>query len=306
MNKLIVILGPTGSGKTKWAVRLAKSFDGEIVSADSRQIYKEMDIGTDKIQCPKIKSEESKKYYLYKGIPHHLIDIIAPDQEFTLAQYKKQAVKTVKDIHKRKKLPFLVGGTGLYIQSVIDNLNIPKVRPDPKIRKKLEEKNKEDLFQELQKTDPKAIKFIDPNNKRRIVRALEVYLITGKTFSQQRKKNKPLFETLQIGIDLDKEKLKKKINQRVEAMFKEGLIQELKKLLKKYNKNLPAMSGIGYAETIQYLEGKINLEEAKTEIQKNTWRYSRRQMSWFRRDSRIHWTDNYNKAKNLIKEFCRK
>jgi tRNA dimethylallyltransferase len=174
---LIVILGPTASGKSNLAIKLAKKFNGEIISADSRQIYQEMDIGTAKIT----KEEMS-------GIPHYLIDIVKPDQEFTLAQYKKLAVKIIKDVQKRGKLPFLVGGTGLYIQAVVDNLEIPQVKPNKKLRNKLEKLTNQELLNQLKKLDPLSAVSIDPNNKRRLIRALEVCLIAKKPFSQQRKK----------------------------------------------------------------------------------------------------------------------
>jgi tRNA dimethylallyltransferase len=291
MNKLIVILGPTASGKTSLATKLAKRFQGEIVSADSRQIYKEMNIGTDKIQNP--------------DIPHYLIDIVRPDQEFTLAQYKRKAVKAIKDIQQRGKIPFLVGGTGLYIQAVVDNLKVPEVKPNPQIRQKLEQKNNEELFEELKQVDPKATEFIDPHNKRRIIRALEVYQITGKPFSKQRQKGKPFFDFLEIGIDLNKEILKEKIDKRVEEMIEQGLIKEVRKLLEKYNPSIPAMSGIGYAEAVKYIREETTLEETKEEIKKNTWRYSRRQISWFRQDKRIHWLNNYTEAKKIVKRFLK-
>ena len=203
-NKLIVILGPTASGKSELAFKLAKKFSVrgrpvsgwngvEIVSADSRQIYQEMDIGTAKPTKEEI-----------KNIPHHLIDLIKPDQEFSLAQYKKQAIKAIQNIQKKGKLPFLVGGTGLYIQAVVENLDIPRVKPDKKIRARLEKITNQELIKKLKKLDPLAASAIDLNNKRRLIRALEVCLKTKKTFSSQKKKKRPLFDTLQIGLKLNK------------------------------------------------------------------------------------------------------
>ena len=283
-NKLVVILGPTASGKSDLAIKLAEKFNGEIISADSRQVYQEMDIGTAKIEIKKVM------------IPHYLIDIIKPNQEFTLAQYKKLAVKIIKDIQKRGKLPFLVGGTGLYIQSVIDNLQIPKVKPDKKLRNKLEKLTNQELCQQLKKLDPLSDATIDHRNKRRLIRALEVCLITKKPFSKQRKKDKPLFDVCQIGIKSNKKTLEKRINQRVGKMFEAGLIEEVKKLAQKYSPDLPSMSGIGYQEIIPYLQGEITLEQAKELIKQHSRQYARRQMSWFRRDKRIIWVNNYQKA----------
>ena len=282
-NKLIVILGPTASGKSDLAIKLAKKFNGEIVSADSRQIYKEMDIGTAKNVRP-----------LRPNIIH-LIDVVRPDQEFTLAQYKRLAIKAIKDIQRRGKLPFLVGGTGLYIQAIVDNLQIPIVKPDKKLRNKLEKLTNQELLQQLKKIDPLTARAIDLNNKRRLIRALEVCLKTKKPFSQQRKKGQPLFDVCQIGLKLNKKTLERRINQRVEQMFKMGLIKETKKLAKKYSLDRPAMSGIGYQEINQYLQGKINLRQAKALIKQHTRQYARRQMTWFKKDQRINWL-NYSSS----------
>lgn len=288
-NKLIVILGPTASGKTSLAIKLAKEFNGEIISADSRQVYRGMDIGTDKI----IASE----------IPHYLIDVVNPDEKFTLAQYKQLAVKKIKDVQKRGKIPFLVGGTGLYIQAVVDNLQIPKTKPDKRIRNKLEKMTNHELFKKFKKLDPVGAISIDANNKRRLVRALEICLITKKPFSQQRKKGKPLFDVLQIGIKPDKEKLEKKINQRADKMLKAGLIEEIKKLIKKYGLGLISMDSIGYQEIIPYLQNKITLKQAEELIKIHTRQYAKRQMTWFKRDKRIQWIENYSQAKELIRDF---
>jgi len=289
---LIVILGPTASGKSELAIKLAKKFNGEIVSADSRQIYQEMDIGT---------AKPGKKQMA--GIKHYLINIIKPNQSFTLAQYKKLAVKTIKDIQKRNKLPFLVGGTGLYIQAIVDNLQIPKVKPDKKLRNQLERLSNQELFNQLKKLDPLTAAVIDLNNKRRLIRALEVCLITKKPFSQQRKKGQPLFDILEIGLELDKKTLEKRINQRVDKIFKAGLVKENKKLAQKYSFNLPAMSGIGYQEIIQYLQGKITLNQAKELIKQHTRQYAKRQITWFKKDHRIHWIKTQNQAEKLIRNF---
>ena len=293
-NKLIVILGPTASGKSDLAIKLARKFDGEIVSADSRQIYQEMDIGTNKL---------TKKQM--SGIKHYLINVVKPDQGFTLAQYKRLAVKAIKDIQKRDKLPFLVGGTGLYIQAIVDNLQIPRVKPDKKLRNKLEKLTNQELLQKLKKTDPLTAKTIDLNNRRRLIRALEVCLKTKKPFSQQRRKGRTLFDICQIGLKLNKKILERRINQRVEQMFKMGLIKETKKLAKRYSLELPAMSGIGYQETSQYLQGKINLRQTKELIKRRTRQYARRQMTWFKKDRRINWIKNYSDAQKVVYSFSR-
>lgn len=292
-NKLIVILGPTASGKSDLAIRLAKKFNGEIVSADSRQVYQEMDIGTSKLTQKQM-----------TGIKHYLIDLIKPNQEFTLAQYKRLAVKTIKDIQKRGKLPFLVGGTGLYIQAIVDNLQIPKVKPNKKLRNKLEKSTNQELFKQLKKLDPSTAAIIDPHNKRRLIRALEVCLITKKPFSQQRKKGQPLFDVCQIGLELDKKTLEKRINQRVDKMFKAGLVEEVRKLAQKYSPNLSSMSGIGYQEIIQSFgsdTSKIN--QAKELIKQHSRQYARHQLTWFKRDKQINWVSNYQEAQKAIADF---
>jgi len=291
-QKLTVILGPTASGKSDLAIKLAKKFNGEIVGADSRQIYQQMNIGTAKLT----KMEMT-------DIPHYLIDTTKPDWEFTLAQYKKLAIKAIKDIQKRGKLPFLVGGTGLYIQAIVDNLQIPKAKPNKKLRNKLEKLTNQELFKQLKKLDLLASTAIDINNKRRLIRALEVCLTTKKPFSQQKKKGQPLFDICQIGLKLDKKTFEKRINQRVDKMIKAGLVEEVKKLAQKYSTTLPSMSGIGYKEIIPYLKKEISLIQAKELIKIHTQQYAKRQMAWFKRDKRIIWVNNYQKAQKLIKDF---
>ncbi len=315
---LIVILGPTASGKTELGLKLAKKYNGEIINADSRQIYKEMVIGTGSpiIQTKREKQKEKSKHkkpssdntsmfkpFLASNVPHHLFNIIDPNREFSLAEYQKLATETIKEVQKRGRIPFLVGGTGLYISAIVDNLEIPKAPPSKKIREELEKKSKEYLFSKLKKIDPKSAKIIGPHNKRKLIRALEVCKITGKPFSEQQRKGKPLFNSLQIGIKRDTKELYKKIDERIEKMIEDGLIEEVKKLSKKYSFNLPAMSGIGYKEINLYLTGRISLEEAVQKIKFRTHQYARRQMTWFRRDKRIRWIENYKEAKKLVEEF---
>ena len=289
--KLIVILGSTASGKTELALELAKKNNGEIINADSRQIYKEMDIGT---------GNRENGYWI---LDIHLIDIINPNQKFSLSQYKKLAIEKIREIQERNKTPFLVGGTGLYISSIVDNLEIPKAPPDNKIREKLSKLSSEELFEELKKIDLKSAEIIGGNNKRKLIRALEVYEITGKPFSAQQTKGRPLFDVLQIGIKTDREKLYKKIDQRVDKMIEMGLVKEVQNLTKKYSFDLPAMSGIGYQEIGLYLQNKTTLEEAVQRMKFRTHQYARRQMTWFRRDERIEWIEDYKEAERLVEKF---
>ena len=289
LPKLIVILGSTVSGKTSLAIRLAKELGGEIVSADSRQIYKEMDIGTAK---PTKKEREV--------VPHHLVDIISPNQTFSVALYKKKALLTIKDIKKRGKIPFLVGGTGLYIQAVVDNLAFPKIAAQRALRNKLELKNKKELFQIYRKLDPQGAQLIDKENKRRLIRAIEVCKATGKPFWQQRKKEKPLLNTLQIGLKPSPQELEKKISKRTNQMIASGLEKETKALAKKYSRS-PLLQTIGYQEWF----GESSPKEIKENIKLHTLQFAKRQITWFKRDKRIHWIKNYSQAKKLVKAFLK-
>jgi tRNA dimethylallyltransferase len=295
-NKLIVILGPTASGKTDLSIKLAKKYNGEIVSADSRQIYRQMDIGTAK----PTKKEQSK-------VPHFLIDIKNPNKIYNVAEYKKDAVKTIRKILKKDKLPILVGGTGLYIKAVVENLDIPKIKTSPSLRKKIETEIKEKglgcVFQKLIKLDPEAAYIVDPKNPRRVIRALEITLLTKKPFSAQRKKGNPLFDVLEIGINVPKEKLRQRINLRAEKMIEQGLIKEVQNLIKKYKVDEQAFDAIGYREIIEYLSGKITLQEALEKIKTNTWHYAKRQMTWFNKDKKIHWISKSKQAEKLFKQF---
>ena len=317
LKKIIVILGPTASGKTDIALKLAKEFKGEIICADSRTIYKGMDIGTAKPLHGTWDMEHGTRIYKINGIPHYMIDVVRPNQEFTVAQFKQKAIEIINDIQKRNKIPFLVGGTGLYISSLVDNFDIPAIAPDKKLRSKLEKMaakyGPDYLWKKLIKLDPKAEKFIQKENLRRVIRALEVCLKTKKPFSQIRQKGEPLFETLLIGINQPRLILYQRINQRVDKMIKSGLINEVKKLMKKYlpagalakvgSVNLPAFSGIGYKEIISCLRGEINLIEAADLIKKNTRHYAKRQITWFKREKRIYWIKNIQEAEKLIKKF---
>ncbi len=297
LKPLIVILGPTSSGKTELSLKLAERHNGEIINADSRQVYKNMPIGTG---SPILQIQNS-----IISIPHYLFNIKNPNQKFSLSQYKKLAIETINNIHKQERVPIVVGGTGLYINSIVDNFEIPKAPPNKKIREKLEKHTEHYLYKKLEKIDIKSAKTIGPNNKRKLIRALEVYEITGKPFSSQQIKGKLLFNVLQIGIKTDREILYKKIDKRVDKMIKQGLIEETINLSKKYNSNLPALSGIGYFEISSYLRNKMSLEEAIQKIKFRTHRYARHQITWFKRDKRIVWVENYSEAKKLANKFLK-
>ncbi len=295
MGGLVTIVGPTAVGKSELAFEIAQQFDGEIVSADSRQVYRYLNIGTAK---PTLAQRAV--------VPHHLIDIVDPDEIFSLALYQKLAYAAIKDIQKRGKLPLLVGGTGLYIWSVVEGWQIPQAPPDPEFRRYLEDKAKKEggyvLYQELQRIDPVAAQRIIPNNLRRVIRALEIYKITGYPPSQLWHKQKPSFPILIIGLTTDRDNLYRRVDLRVDKMIKEGLITETQNLLAMgYSLDLPAMSGIGYKQIGMFLQGKLSLPSAIQEIKYKTHSFVRRQYTWFRlSDERIRWFELTDKLVNEV------
>jgi len=305
-KKLVAVLGPTAGGKTTWSLELAKKFDGEIINCDSRQIYKWMNVGTAK-EPGRWKSLTGRRAYIIDGVPHYLIDFLSPDQDFSVAEYQRRAIRRIKEIQRRGKLPILVGGTGLYIKAVVDNMKIPQVKANQNLRDSLETKDNEELWHLLGRMDPGALKVVDPQNKRRIIRALEVCILTGKPFSQQRGLGEPIFESLQLGIRVPRETLHERINRRVTNMIERGLIDEVKKLRQMgFEWGAPGMSGIGYKEIGNYIRGEMDLHEASELLRRNTRRYSRRQETWFKRDHRIQWVERRDEADRLVNEFLEK
>ena len=308
MKKLIVILGPTASGKSELAVKLAKKFNGEIVSADSRQVYKGMDIGTGKI---------TKKEM--QGIPHYLLDVSSPKRRFTVSQYRKLVLKTINKIFKKGKIPILCGGTGFYIQAVVDGIVIPEVPPDWKLRKKLEKKSVEELYKILKKLDPKRAKTIESKNPRRLIRAIEIILKTKRPVPALKKNPLP-YPVLLISIRKGKKELSSLIRERLLRRLKRGMIAEVKKL-KKSSLSWKRLEefGLEYRFVAQYLQKKLKSKEDKSSssslavaqeydemvnlIQKEIEHFAKRQMTWFKRDKRINWVENYNKAEKIIKKF---
>jgi tRNA dimethylallyltransferase len=295
--KLLVIVGPTASGKSSLGIALAKKFDSEIISADSRQIYRGMDIGT-----AKVLNTES--------IPHHLIDIRNPDEDYAVAEFKRDATVAIHEILMKKKLPILVGGTGLYVKSVVDNLDIPEIKADPTLRAQIENeiatKGLPAIFEKLVELDPEAAYIVDPKNPRRVVRALEVAILTGRPFTAQRLKSEPLYDTLEIGINPPPEILRERINRRIDEMIKNSLVAEVKNLLKKYGPTPTAFDAIGYREIIDHLEDKTTLEDAVAAMKLNTWHFAKHQLTWFKKDKKIHWVENTQEAINLAEDFVKK
>ncbi len=295
--KLVVVLGPTASGKTETSIKLAQKFNGEIVSADSKQVYKEVSIGT-------AKPTEKER----KAVKHHLIDFISLEKDFNVAKYKKLALKAIKKVLKKEKQPFLVGGSALYIKSVVKNFSLTETPPNKKLRKKLSNKSVKELFEIYKKLDPKGAKKIAKENKRRLIRAIEVCEESGKSFWQQRKKKNPLFDVFKIGIKPNKKKLKERITKRTEKMFKQGLEKEAIKIIKKMGP-CPSLKIIGYQEWFPFYPDfsitEKDREKVKEKIILHTLQFSKDQMTWYKKDKEINWVQNYKEAKELIQKFLR-
>jgi tRNA dimethylallyltransferase len=281
---LVVILGPTAVGKTEISIQLAEKFGGEIVSADSRLLYRGMNIGTDK---PSLAQRQR--------VPHHLIDVADPDEVWSLALYQRAAYKAIREIHSRGNLPFLVGGTGQYIRSIIQGWELPPLQPNDNLRQILkiwgDQIGARELHKRLQVIDPRAALKIDPGNMRRTIRALEVIFSTGKKFSDQRLQKGCIFCVLLIGLTLPRPELYQRIDERIERMIRGGLIKEVQSLIEQgYSPSLPTFSAIGYRQVIDYLQGKISLCETEKEMKRLTRQFVRRQANWFKEtDPAIHW-----------------
>lgn len=304
-EKILVIAGPTATGKTHLAVSLAKKFNGEVISADSMQIYRYMDIGSAK---PTVDEMD--------GIPHWMIDTTEPTEKFSVAHYVEQANDAASNILSRGKLPILAGGTGLYISSFVDNIQFTQSETDFSLRAQLfqeaEEKGYEALHHKLAEIDEQAAKKIHPNNIKRIVRALELYYTTGLTLSQQNESSKLIespYLPLMLALTTDREVLYERINLRVNRMLENGLLEEIERLKEMgLNAEMQSMQGIGYKEILQSLDGEYSLEEAVELVKKNSRNYAKRQLTWFRRDARYQWLDCMSEdleetAAEMVKEF---
>jgi len=278
------IVGPTAVGKTALALALSELFPVEVVSADSRQIYRRLDIGTAKPTPAEL-----------RRVVHHMVDVVEPDETLTLAQYKEQAQAAIEGIRLRGRLPLLVGGTGLYIRSLLENWAIPRVAPDPALRQSLEDEATRigplALHQRLAESDPGAAAAIHPNNMRRVIRALEVLAAGGRTISGEQRKGPPLYEPLILGLTLPRVELYAQADTRVDAMMKSGLLEETRALLESgLDPDLPALSGLGYRQMVEHLAGRYSLGEAVGRTKTSTHRFIRQQYTWFRpNDPRIHW-----------------
>jgi len=302
--KVLLVVGPTATGKSELGLELAKRFGGEIISADSMQVYRLMDIGTAK-PSPEVRQQ----------IPHHLIDLVWPDETFSAGLFRKMGREAIQEIVKRGRLPIVVGGTGLYIKALTEGL-IEGLEGQKELREDLLRKasllGKRALWEELKEVDPESASRIHPNDLYRVIRALEIYRLTGVLPSKLREshsfKDRP-YELLKIGLKKSKEELLKRIEERVKEMIKRGLVEEVRELLQRgYGPELPSLKAIGYKEIILYLKGEIGLEEATRLIVKNTWQLARRQMMWFKRDKEIKWFEYPEEQKeilNLVEEFLK-
>lgn len=291
LPKVIVIAGPTASGKSDLAVWLAKKIKGEIISADSRQVFKGMDIGTGKITKKEMQS-----------IPHYLLDIASPKKRFTVTRFQKLANQAINSILKKNKIPIICGGTGFYIQSVIDGLIFPQVKPDLSLRKKLEKKSAKQLFSLLKKRDPKRARIIDKDNKRRLIRALEIAIKTNNPIPELKKQKN--FDILFLGIKKDKKELQKRIEKRLLKRLDQGMIKEVKKLKASgisYKKLYDF--GLEYRYLSLFLQNKITYQEMVSLLQKEIEKYAKRQITWFKKDKRIIWIKNKKEMLSLVKNF---
>ena len=285
--KVIVICGPTASGKTGLSIELAEKMDGEIISSDSMQIYQDMNIGTAK---PTIEEME--------GIKHYLLDFVPPNQKYSVAQFKKDAVQAIETILQKGKVPIIVGGTGLYIDALTKNIEYPEIETDMNYRHELELEMKKEgltkLYERAKQIDEQAMQTISQNDQKRIIRVLEIYHQTGKTKTQLEKESrmKPIpYHYLVFAIQMDRAILYERINIRVDKMIKDGLIEEVENLLKKYQEFPTAMQGLGYKEVATYLKGECTKEEMIEKLKMETRRYAKRQLTWFRKDKEIQWID---------------
>ena len=274
LNKVIAVVGPTASGKTSFAIELAKKINGEIVSADSRLVYKGFDVGTAK------PTEDERQ-----GVPHYMIDIVEPEEDYSVGRYVKDAKNVINDIIKRGKTPIIAGGTGLYINALLMNYDFVDAEPDYELREQLQ--NQDNLYEILYELDEDTAKTIEKNDKKKLIRAIEIIKTTGQKISKVKKEKE--FDVEWIGLNFERDELYKRINERVDLMLKDGLIDETKRLLNKHGKIPNLINTIGYQEMVSYLDGELTLDEAVDKLKQNTRRYAKRQLTWFRKNPEIKW-----------------
>lgn len=277
-NRVIAVVGATASGKTSYAIELAKKINGEIISADSRLVYKGMNIGTAK---PTIDEMQE--------IPHYMIDVVEPEYNYSVGLYVKEAKKHITDIISRGKVPIVVGGTGLYFRVLLENYDLPDVKPDYELRKELSSYSYEELLEMLTKLDEKAANSVEKNDKKKLIRYIEIIKLAGKPLDLVRGVKEKEFNVEWVGLNFPREILYDRINKRVDLMIEQGLIDETKKLLQKHGRISNITDTIGYREVLSYLDGKLPLDEAKDKLKQNTRNYAKRQLTWFRKNEQINW-----------------
>lgn len=277
-NRVIAVVGATASGKTSYAIELAKKINGEIISADSRLVYKGMDIGTAK---PTIDEMQE--------IPHYMIDVVEPEYNYSVGLYVKEAKKHITDIISRGKVPIVVGGTGLYFRVLLENYDLPDVKPDYELRKELSSYSYEELLEMLTKLDEKAANSVEKKDKKKLIRYIEIIKLAGKPLDLVRGVKEKEFNVEWVGLNFPREILYDRINKRVDLMIEQGLIDETKKLLQKHGRISNITDTIGYREVLSYLDGELSLDEAKDKLKQNTRNYAKRQLTWFRKNEQINW-----------------
>lgn len=277
-NKVIAVVGATASGKTAYAVNLAKQINGEIISADSRLVYKGLDIGTAK---PTLNERE--------GIPHHMIDVVEPEVDYSVGIYSQTAGNIIDEIISRGKTPIIAGGTGLYFRILLENYDLPKINPDYELRNELAQLEFDELYNMLVKLDSDAAKLVVQNDKRRAIRFIEIVKLTGVPVSEARGIKEPEYDVEWIGLNYPREELYERINKRVDLMLEQGLVDETKKLLSEHGRISNIIDTIGYREITSYLDGELTLNEAADKLKQNTRNYAKRQLTWFRKNPDIKW-----------------
>jgi len=312
--KIIAIVGPTASGKTALGLEIAKRWNAEVISVDSRQVYRGMDVGTGKVEGVKAVEVVQGVQDIHQlfpwgrplmvdTVPHWGIDLVDPDQPFSAADFKDYAATKIAEIVSRGKLPLLVGGTGFWLKTLIDNLDLASTPGDLTLRAELEVRTLGDLFHELKQLDPEGAELVDRQNKRRVVRALEVTKLTGKPWSGQQTAGEPMYDVLQIGMLVGRAELNQRIDNRVEEMIAHGLVDEVRRLRDQYGCEIESMTGIGYRQVCAFLSGRTTLSEAIEEIKKDTRAYAKRQMTWFKRDERIVWVKPGESVNEFVDTF---
>ena len=291
MQKIIAVVGPTSSGKTNLSLKLAKAFKGEVISADSRQVYRGFDLCSGKIAPGEM-----------MGVKHHLLSIASPNKTYTVARFIKNALAAIKHILENNSLPIVAGGTGLYLDALLQNQTIPNVKPNPKLRRNLEKKTAEQLFARLKQKDPARAQAIDQFNPRRLIRALEIAQAIGKTPPLDKS---PQYQTLYLGLNPGAAKLRQRIKKRLQQRLKQGMVQEIKKLHDQQKLSWPRLESFGLElkYVSQYLQGKISEKHLTAKLNTEIYRYAKRQLTWFRRNKNIHWLTTLKQARKLTKDF---